>query len=107
MQTPSPVGPTKAAWCMDRPIGAGWLVGIGLAPLFPTLDACFAVQVEPARCHHIPRQHHKVTNWPAYEAGMRQRGNLTVWFIDEAVAARQPNHARPAVAELSIRRWRS
>jgi Transposase DDE domain len=39
------------------------------------------------RRHHIPRQQHKVTNWPAYEAGLRQRGGLTVWFTDEAVAA--------------------
>ncbi len=38
------------------------------------------------RRHHIPRQKHKVTNWPAYEAGLRQRGSLTVWFTDEAVA---------------------
>ncbi len=34
------------------------------------------------RRHHIPRQQHKVTNWPAYEAGLRQRGSLTVWFTD-------------------------
>jgi transposase len=39
------------------------------------------------RRHHIPRQQHKVTNWSAYEAGLRQRGSLTVWFTDEAVAA--------------------
>ena len=39
------------------------------------------------RRHHIPRQQRKVTNWPAYEAGLRQRGSLTVWFTDEAVAA--------------------
>lgn len=39
------------------------------------------------RRHHIPRQTHKVTNWPAYEAGLRQRGSLTVWFTDEAIAA--------------------
>lgn len=37
--------------------------------------------------HHIPRQQHKVTNWPAYETGLRQRGSLTVWFTDEAVSA--------------------
>jgi len=30
---------------------------------------------------------HKVTNWPAYDASLRQRGSLTVWFTDEAVAA--------------------
>ena len=39
------------------------------------------------RRHHIPRQQRKVTNWPAYEASLRQRGSLTVWFTDEAVAA--------------------
>src|SRR5215204_6059422 len=36
---------------------------------------------------HIPRQRHKVTNWPAYDASLRQRGSLTVWFTDEAVEA--------------------
>src|SRR5215207_4366051 len=37
--------------------------------------------------HHIPRQKRKVTNWPAYDASLRQRGSLTVWFTDEAVEA--------------------
>src|SRR5215203_2312795 len=32
-------------------------------------------------------QKHKVTNWPAYDASLRQRGSLTVWFTDEAIAA--------------------
>src|SRR5215203_4569874 len=36
---------------------------------------------------HIPRQQRKVTNWPAYDASLRQRGSLTVWFTDEAIAA--------------------
>jgi hypothetical protein len=36
---------------------------------------------------HIPRQKRKVTNWPAYDASLRQRGSLTVWFTDEAVEA--------------------
>jgi hypothetical protein len=39
------------------------------------------------RRHHIPRQQHRVINWAAYKAGLRQRGSLTVWFTDEAVAA--------------------
>src|ERR1700710_3272322 len=39
------------------------------------------------RRHHIPRQQHKVTNWRAYEAGLCQRGSLTVWFSDDAIAA--------------------
>jgi len=28
-----------------------------------------------------------VTNWPAYGASLRQRGSLTVWFTDKAIAA--------------------
>src|SRR5690349_24822782 len=41
---------------------------------------------QPGR-RHIPRQKHKVTNWPAYDASLRQRGSLTVWFTDEAIRA--------------------
>jgi hypothetical protein len=41
-----------------------------------------------AKCrHHIPKQKRPLTNWPAYEAGLRQRGDLTVWFSEEAIAA--------------------
>src|SRR5215203_176254 len=39
------------------------------------------------RRHHIPKQKRKVTNWRAYDASLRQRGSLTVWFTDEAVEA--------------------
>src|SRR4051794_39838704 len=39
------------------------------------------------RRHRIPRQAHKVTNWPAYDASLRQRGSLTIWFTDEAIEA--------------------
>lgn len=40
-----------------------------------------------ARRHRIPRQRHRVTNWAEYDAALRQRGSLTVWFTDEAIAA--------------------
>ncbi len=41
-----------------------------------------------AECrHHIPRQRHRVTNSAAYDAALRQRGSLTVWFTDAAIAA--------------------
>jgi hypothetical protein len=40
-----------------------------------------------ARRHHIPKQKRKVMNWPAYDASLRQRGSLTIWFSDEAIAA--------------------
>lgn len=37
------------------------------------------------RRHHIPKQKHRVANWTEYDAGLRARGNLTVWFAPEAV----------------------
>ena len=59
------------------------------------------------RRHHIPRQRYKVTNWPAYEASLRQRGSLTVWFTDEAVAAwaaapRTTRGGQPSYSPLAI-----
>lgn len=39
------------------------------------------------RRHHIPKQRHQVTDWPAYDAALRQRGSLTVWFSKAAIAA--------------------
>ena len=38
------------------------------------------------RRHHIPKQKFKVTNWHDYDASLRQRGSLTVWVTDEAIA---------------------
>jgi len=40
-----------------------------------------------ARRHRIPQASYRVTNWPSYEAGLRQRGNLTLW-VEEAALAR-------------------
>jgi hypothetical protein len=37
------------------------------------------------RRHHIPKMKFKVENWPAYEAGLRRRGSLTLWITDEAL----------------------
>jgi hypothetical protein len=38
------------------------------------------------RRHHIPKMKFKVRNWKEYEAGLRQRGSLTMWITDEAMA---------------------
>jgi len=42
-----------------------------------------ALQVHASRRHRISRAHYYVHNWPAYEAGLERRGDLTLW-IDEA-----------------------
>ncbi len=39
------------------------------------------------RRRHIPKQKREVTNSAAYDAALRQRGSLTMWFNDEVVAA--------------------
>ena len=59
------------------------------------------------RRQHIPRQRHKVTNWPDYEASLRQRGSLTVWFTEEAIAAwdaepRRSRGGQPWYSPLAI-----
>jgi len=39
-----------------------------------------------ARRHRIPKQKFKVTNWAEYEAGLRQRGSVTFWISEAAIA---------------------
>ena len=41
------------------------------------------------RRHHIPKMAFKVQNWPAYEAGLRRRGSLTLWIEDAALSCWQ------------------
>src|SRR3954452_11890143 len=57
--------------------------------------------------HHIPKQRHRVTNWAEYDAGLRARGSLTVWFTPEAVAAwraepRTSRGGQPSYSDLAI-----
>lgn len=37
------------------------------------------------RRHHIPKMSFKVWTWPAHEAGLRQRGSLTMWVEEVAL----------------------
>ena len=42
------------------------------------------------------KQRYRVRNWPEYEAGLRKRGDLTLWFSEEAIAAwRAPTGEKP------------
>ena len=42
------------------------------------------------------KQCYRVRNWPQYEAGLRRRGDLTLWFSEEAIAAwRAPTGEKP------------
>jgi len=66
--------------------GAEALGEVGERPPKPRMSIV-PFKLNQDRRHHIPRQRHKVTNWPAYDASLRQRGSLTVWVSDEAIAA--------------------
>ena len=53
-------------------------------------------KLNAARRHRIPKQCYRVTNWPAYEAGLRRRGDLTFWLDDAALAGWQaPRRTMP------------
>ena len=59
------------------------------------------------RRHHIPAQRHRVTDWAEYDAGLRARGSLTVWFSEEAIeawraAARTTRGGQPYYSDLAI-----
>lgn len=59
------------------------------------------------RRHHIPKQRHRVTNSADYDAALRQRGSLTVWFTDAAIAAwkaepRTTRGGQPRFSALAI-----
>src|SRR5215213_6517680 len=49
-----------------------------------------------ARRHHIPRARYRVRNWRAYEAGLKRRGDLTLWLDEAALAGWQaPRRTTP------------
>jgi len=42
------------------------------------------------------KQCYRVRNWRQYEVGLRRRGDLTLWFSEEAIAAwRAPTSEKP------------
>src|SRR5512143_4337105 len=64
-----------------------------------------------ARRQHIPRPKRRVTNWAEYwaeyDAALRQRGSLTVWFTAEAIAGwkaapRTTPGGQPSYSDLAI-----
>ena len=49
-----------------------------------------------ARRHRIPRARYRVQNWPAYEAGLKRRGDPTLWLDAAAMAKWQaPRRTTP------------
>ena len=60
-----------------------------------------------SRRHHIPTARLRITNWPAYEAGLRQRGDLTFWLDETALSEwhaprRASRGGQPTYAGMAI-----
>jgi len=45
---------------------------------------------KPSLVHPSYKTKYKVQNWPEYEAGLRARGDVTIWFSEEAIRAWTP-----------------
>lgn len=61
-----------------------------------------------ARRHHIPKARYRVRNWSAYEAGLKRRGDLTLWIDEAAIAGwhaqpRTTPGGQPVYSDLAIR----
>jgi hypothetical protein len=74
-----PLGADSGDECLSSRIWEG-------APSLTRMPAV-PFKINASRRHHIPEQRHRVTNWAEYDAALRQRGSLTVWFTDAAIAA--------------------
>ena len=72
--------------------GEAWVAYCWLGGYF----VCMPFKHNAARRHRIPRARYRVTNWPTYEAGLRCRGDLTLWLDEAAVAGRSaPKRSTP------------
>jgi hypothetical protein len=94
----------KCRWYMDRMFGGGTGWGRRL-PLSLIPDARRAVQGQCQVSPPYPEAEASADEWPAYEASLRQRGDLTVWFSKEAIAAESIEHpvGQTACAEVNKR----
>jgi hypothetical protein len=75
---------------------SSWLYGIILGlPLHSQYTMPY--KHNESRRHKIKKSRYKVTNWHDYNNVLRQRGDFTIWFTEEAIADwHQEKHAVPA-----------
>src|SRR3954464_7230082 len=71
--------------CTDPAGGAAGRAGVAGRPLTCARMPSVPFKLNQDRRQHIPRQKRKVVNWRDYDASLRQRGSLTVWFTAEAI----------------------
>ncbi len=57
--------------------------------------------------HKFEKKRYRITNWPAYNESLRQRGDVTIWLSDEVEAAwhaerRKTRGGQPTYSDLAI-----
>src|SRR3954462_598883 len=92
---------------MDPAGGDAGRAGVAGRPLTCPRMPSVPFKLNQDRRHHIAKQKHKVTNWREYDASLRQRGSLTIWFTDQAIAAwraapRTTRGGQPEYSALAI-----
>jgi hypothetical protein len=60
-----------------------------------------------SRRNRIPKARRRITNWPAYEAGLRRRGDVTFWLDETALSGwraprRTSRGGQPIYADMAI-----
>jgi hypothetical protein len=85
------VVPAQGSWCSEAS-GPSRIVYLG-----PGRYACGHAFQAPRRAPPPrPKARYRVRNWRQYEAGLRRRGDLTLWLDEAAVAGWQaPRRATP------------
>ena len=68
---------------------SSWLYGIILGLLLHSQHS-MPYKHNESRRHKIKKSRYKVTNWHDYNNGLRQRGDFTIWFTEEAIADWHP-----------------
>ncbi len=85
----------QTAWG-DWPAGAH----VGYLPAMP-------FKHNAGRRHRIPKARYRIRNWPAYEAGLKRRGDLILWIDEMAVAGWVAPRRESPGGQGSTRTWRS
>jgi hypothetical protein len=60
-----------------------------------------------SRRHHISKARRPIMDWPAYEAGLQRRGDLTFWLDETALSGwqaprRTSRGGQPIYADIAI-----
>ena len=72
-------------------------------PIFRVGGPIMPFELHSKGRRHIPRQRHRVANWREYDATLRYRGSLTIWFTPDAIAGWNAHLEQRRAVSVTIR----